>query len=98
MDAQIILRNDTAANWNSSNPTLASGEAGFETDTKKYKIGDGSTVWNSLAYIAAPIITTLSGAVSDHSLATSLAIKDYITANAGAGGVSTSDLMKFFIV
>lgn len=43
-------RRDTAANWTAANPTLASGEFGYETDTKKLKIGDGSTAWNSLAY------------------------------------------------
>lgn len=48
---QIQIRRGTAAQWTSANPTLASGEWGFETDTKKGKIGDGSTAWNSLAYI-----------------------------------------------
>jgi hypothetical protein len=32
------------------NPTLAEGELGLETDTKKLKVGDGSTAWNSLGY------------------------------------------------
>lgn len=50
MAVQIQLRNDTAANWTSSNPTLAAGEMGVETDTAKYKIGTGSTAWTSLAY------------------------------------------------
>jgi hypothetical protein len=43
-------RRDTAANWTSSNPTLAAGEIGYETDTAKFKIGTGSTAWASLAY------------------------------------------------
>lgn len=43
-------RRDTAANWTSANPTLASGEFGYETDTKKLKMGDGATAWSSLAY------------------------------------------------
>lgn len=47
---QIQLRRDTASNWTSNNPTLASGEYGYEYDTKKNKIGDGSTAWNSLPY------------------------------------------------
>lgn len=46
----IQLRSDTAANWASVNPVLAIGEAGFETDTGKLKIGTGSTAWNSLLY------------------------------------------------
>lgn len=48
---QIQVRRGTAAQWTSANPTLAAGEWGFETDTKKGKIGDGTTAWNSLAYI-----------------------------------------------
>lgn len=46
----IQLRRDTAANWTANNPILADGEEGFETDTKKRKVGDGSTAWNSLDY------------------------------------------------
>jgi hypothetical protein len=47
----IQLRSDTATNWTSTNPTLASGEMGFETDTGKLKIGTGSTAWTSLFYV-----------------------------------------------
>jgi hypothetical protein len=47
---QIQVRRGTASQWTSANPTLASGEFGYETDTGKAKIGNGSTAWNSLAY------------------------------------------------
>jgi hypothetical protein len=50
MPVQIQFRRDTAANWTSTNPTLAIGEIGLETDTSKWKLGNGSTAWNSLAY------------------------------------------------
>ena len=50
MAVQIQLRRDTAANWTSANPTLALGEFGMETDTMLYKIGDGTTAWNSQSY------------------------------------------------
>lgn len=50
MAVQIQLRNDTASNWTSANPTLARGELGIEIDTNKLKIGDGSTDWNDLPY------------------------------------------------
>jgi hypothetical protein len=49
-DTNIQLRRDTAANWTSSNPTLAVGETGFETDTGYSKTGNGSTAWTSLQY------------------------------------------------
>lgn len=48
---QIQVRRGTASQWTSTNPTLAAGEFGFETDTNKLKCGNGSTAWNSLAYL-----------------------------------------------
>ena len=45
-------RRDTAANWTAANPTLLAGEIGIESDTGYWKVGDGSTVWNSLAYLS----------------------------------------------
>jgi len=36
--------------WAQVNPILAAGEIGLETDTGKFKIGDGSTLWNALGY------------------------------------------------
>ena len=53
MTARLQNRRDTAANWTSNNPTLAAGEIGYETDTTKFKIGDGATAWSSLAYAYA---------------------------------------------
>lgn len=50
---QIQVRRGTASQWTSANPTLTSGEWGFETDTGKVKIGNGSTAWNSLGYTGA---------------------------------------------
>jgi hypothetical protein len=44
-------RYDTAANWTAANPTLLAGEIGIESDTNKWKLGDGSTAWTSLGYI-----------------------------------------------
>jgi hypothetical protein len=50
---QIQVRRGTASQWTSANPTLAAGEWGYETDTNKVKIGNGSTAWNSLGYQGA---------------------------------------------
>jgi hypothetical protein len=57
---QIQIRRGTAAQWTSTNPTLAAGELGLETDTLLMKAGNGSTAWTSLAYInqyALPLLT-----------------------------------------
>jgi hypothetical protein len=50
---QIQVRRGTASQWTSTNPTLAAGEFGYETDTGKIKIGNGSTAWTSLGYTGA---------------------------------------------
>ncbi len=47
----IKMRRDSQVNWATSNPTLGEGEPGFEMDTRLIKVGDGSTVWNSLPYL-----------------------------------------------
>jgi hypothetical protein len=54
----IQNRRGTAAAWTSANTLLASGELGFETDTGKFKIGNGTAAWNALPYAAQ---TDLSG-------------------------------------
>lgn len=45
-------RRGTASEWTTANPILASGEFGFETDTGKFKIGNGTTAWTGLNYFA----------------------------------------------
>lgn len=52
MSSIIQIKRGTAAAWTSANPTLNAGEIGFESDTKKMKVGDGSTAWTSLSYTA----------------------------------------------
>lgn len=50
MPVQMQVRRGTAAAWSAANPTLASGEIGYETTTGFFKVGDGVTAWNTLAY------------------------------------------------
>ena len=45
-------RRGTAAQWTAANPVLAAGEIGFETDTNKFKMGNGSSAWTALTYFA----------------------------------------------
>lgn len=49
---KITVRRGTQASWASANPVLSSGEIGYETDTNRLKIGDGTTAWISLTYFA----------------------------------------------
>lgn len=50
MPAVIQVKRGTAASWTSANTVLAAGEIGYETDTGKMKVGNGSTAWTSLGY------------------------------------------------
>jgi Major tropism determinant N-terminal domain len=76
MAAQTVLqfRRGTAALWASQNPILAAGEFGYETDTNKGKIGNGTTAYNSLNYVLGTVAastltgTTLSSNVVSSSL------------------------------
>ena len=43
-------RRGTAAQWTSYNPILNTGEIGYESDTNKFKIGDGTNHWADLSY------------------------------------------------
>lgn len=48
VNTRIQLRRGTTAQWASSTDALSMGEVGFDTDLKKFKIGDGVTLWGSL--------------------------------------------------
>lgn len=51
---KVVLRNDLAAKWTeadaANNLVLLKGEVGIETDTGKFKIGDGAKNWKALSY------------------------------------------------
>lgn len=96
------LRRDTAANWTSSNPTLTLSQFGYETDTRKLKVGDGATTWNSLGYVSAILpdgdhgdVSSSSGTITiDNNVVTYAKMQDVSATNrilgritAGAGDV-----------
>tara|TARA_Y100000758_G_scaffold121127_1_gene85308 strand:+ start:2671 stop:3483 length:813 start_codon:yes stop_codon:yes gene_type:complete len=96
MAVQIQIRRGTAAAWTAADPTLAAGEFAIETDTDKYKIGDGSTAWTSLGYSSLPSNVlpltggAMTGAITTNStfdgvdIATRDAILTSTTTTAGA--------------
>jgi hypothetical protein len=85
VSTKIVHRRDTASNWTTTNPTLANGELGFETDTLKFKIGNGSTAWTSLKY--SQDASLLSGAASITSVNTTATIN-------AVGDISTAGIFK----
>ena len=50
MATRMQQRRGTASQWTSANPVLNAGELGWESDTNKFKIGDGTNHWADLDY------------------------------------------------
>ena len=73
-------RRGTASQWTTSDPILAAGEIGFETDTGFFKIGDGTNVWSTLSYFKD--LGDLAGSFDDYVPLTQLG---------SANGVATLD-------
>lgn len=61
----------SATEWVNKNPILQAGELGFESNTRKYKIGDGVTKWSNLPYV--------SGADSDSDITVDTALSNTST-------------------
>ncbi len=98
MTVRIQLRRDTAAQWQSINPTLLSGEIGIETDTLKFKIGNGLR-WNQITSYAfkpgeANGVATLnsSGKLVSSQLPDAVSITADI--NAAFAALSTTTLVE----
>jgi len=92
MATKIQVRRDTAADWTSTNPTLAAGEIGFESDTNKFKIGDGATAWTSLNYAPEGYATTSYVDTQDANIASDTLTFTNKTFDANGTGNSISNI------
>ena len=87
LKTRILLRNDTAANWEANKTTvLKRGEVGIEIDTNKMKIGDGETAYGNLKYFGGE--ATLNFEVSPKGEETDIAA---ITAAIGDTEIHNGD-------
>jgi hypothetical protein len=86
VQTKIQVRRDTAANWTSTNPTLAAGEIGYDTTNNKFKIGTGSNTWSQLIYQTDASL--LSGAATLTTLTTTGAV--VVGGNLTVNGTTTS--------
>jgi hypothetical protein len=70
MATRMQQRRGTATQWTTANPILNAGEIGFESDTNKFKIGDGINHWADLAYFVDvdTLGTSLDGYIPDSLL------------------------------
>lgn len=87
----------TAATWVSDNTVLSDGDIGVESDTGHYKLGDGSTAWNSKAYYGLysysqlQLILLQNGVELQSAGSGSLFLAADGTYRAASGGVSDGD-------
>lgn len=95
MAIKLQIRRGTASNWTSSNPTLESGEIGYETDTGNVKIGDSTTAWTSLGYVSSTYPqVAVSGTdinAAGYSVQGRYPIATTVTANIPAGWTALTD-------
>jgi hypothetical protein len=69
MATRMQQRKGTAAQWTAADPILNAGEIGWESDTNKFKIGDGTNHWEDLTYFLDGTDTGFNAA--DYVLVTS---------------------------
>jgi hypothetical protein len=89
----IQIRRGTASEWSSVNPTLSAGEWGYDTVTKRYKLGDGLTAWNSLLY--SSIRPSSDDIVGVSGIGISFSANSGVPVTISVTGISSSQVNNF---
>jgi hypothetical protein len=74
---RIQVRRGLASEWTTANPVLAAGEMGVETNTNKFKFGNGTDTWSALSYAAADSATI--GELSQDAINQALSVGQGLT-------------------
>ena len=87
----IQLKRGNAADWTAADPTLAAGEFGFEADTGKFKVGNGSAAWTALGYFepaaaAAAVFSPALAFTLDNPTAYGTSASDQFSRSVGISG------------
>lgn len=100
-DKELIVRvchaYATSAQWSNANPVLMSGEMGVESDTQKYKIGDGVTKWNNLSYARGVSIDTTLSASSTNPVQNKVINKEFESLTLTSGMLSTPSSNEAYV-
>jgi hypothetical protein len=54
MAVKLQIRRGTSTEWGASTAILAAGELVWASDTRQFKVGDGTKTWAQLEYVAGP--------------------------------------------
>jgi hypothetical protein len=87
MATRMQQRRGTAAQWTAADPVLNVAEIGYESDTGKFKIGDGTNHWEDLNYFLDAV--DQGGSITDYVP---------LTQKGAASGVAALDVNKNVIV
>jgi hypothetical protein len=94
MATRMQQRRGTAAQWISTNdgdgPILQAGEIGFESDTGKFKIGDGVNPWVDLDYFLDE--SDIEGIGGDYVFANTLGQANGVATLDGSGKLTSSQV------
>lgn len=100
-DKELIVRvchaYATSAQWSNANPVLMSGEMGVESDTQKYKIGDGVTKWSNLSYASGVSIDTTLSASSTNPVQNKVINKEFESLTLTSGMLSIPSSSKAYV-
>lgn len=80
VQTRVQLRRGSSVQWALSSDALAAGEIGYDTTLKKFKIGDGSTLWASLEWattLPSELNELIDDRVNDLVIAGSGIVKNY---------------------
>jgi len=70
VETLIQFRRGSAGTWTSVNPVLSAGEPGYETDSGKFKLGDGTKTWTQLSYASDATDLTHGGEIDGNLVIT----------------------------
>lgn len=87
VQTRIQIRRGTTSEWIESLDPLAQGELGYDLNLKKFKVGDGSTLWSSLPW------ATIIGS----DLVGTSGINISYTSNSGIATVSVTGLTSSYL-
>jgi len=93
MAVKIQHRRDTSTNWTAANPLLAQGEVGYEYDTGKFKVGNGTSFWSSLPYSSGT--TGPTGAAATVAVGTTNTLTPGSSATVTNSGTSSAAVFNF---